>query len=161
MAARSTEPIASVESDDLAFYRSLEAAAAEDTTLGHGLKQGLGVLSQALRLYGEDAVVTAFNGGKDAVVVLHLMRAALAHHREQHAPEAGARLRVIFFEQKEEFPEVAAFLKDTAERFDLEVVSYADMGFAQGIAACIRAWQQGVCARDARGRPERGWPGAV
>jgi len=137
MAARSTEPIASVESDDLALYRSLEAAAAEDTTLGHGLKQGLGVLSQALRLYGEDAVVTAFNGGKDAVVVLHLMRAALAHHREQHAPEAGARLRVIFFEQKEEFPEVAAFLKDTAERFDLEVVSYADMGFAQGIAACI------------------------
>ena len=124
-------------SDDLAFYRSLEAAAAEDTTLGHGLKQGLGVLSQALRLYGENAVVTAFNGGKDAVVVLHLMRAALAHHREQHAPEAGARLRVIFFEQKEEFPEVAAFLKDTAERFDLEVVSYADMGFAQGIAACI------------------------
>lgn len=137
MAARCTEPVASVESDDLALYRSLEAAAEEDTTLGHGLKQGLGVLTQALRLYGEDAVVTAFNGGKDAVVVLHLMRAALAHHREQHAPEAGGRLRVIFFEQKEEFPEVAAFLKDTAERFDLEVVSYADMGFAQGIAACI------------------------
>ena len=64
----------------------MEVAAAEDSALGRGLKQSLGVLTQALRLYGEDTVVTAFNGGKDAVVVLHLMRAAAAAPRAAQLP---------------------------------------------------------------------------
>lgn len=127
-AARTATAVASTD-DDLALYESMmEVAAAEDSALGRGLKQGLGVLTQALRLYGEDTVVTAFNGGKDAVVVLHLMRAALAHHRRQQPAEAGAgprRQRVIFFEVKDEFPEVASFLHETAERYNLEVVRYA------------------------------------
>lgn len=141
-AARAASAVASaVPDDDLALYEAMmEVAAAEDTALGRGLKQGLGVLTQALRLYGEDTVVTAFNGGKDAVVVLHLMRAALAHHRRQNPAEAGAgapRQRVIFFEVKDEFPQVASFLRDTAEQYNLEVVRYANMDFAQGIAHCI------------------------
>ena len=36
----------------------------------------LKVLRNALRLYGPDAVVVAFNGGKGATVALHLLRAA-------------------------------------------------------------------------------------
>eukprot|EP00908_Phaeocystis_cordata_P005639 Transcript_16138.p1 GENE.Transcript_16138~~Transcript_16138.p1 ORF type:complete len:597 (+),score=270.45 Transcript_16138:78-1793(+) len=134
---RAAPAVASMASDDLALYEALAEAAAEESTLGRGLKQGLGVVGQALRLYGPDKVVTAFNGGKDAVVVLHLVRAALAHHRQQHPAASGARQRVIFFEQKDEFPEVAAFLKETAVRYNLEVVSYADMGFAEGIKECI------------------------
>ena len=128
-AARAATAVASAD-DDLALYESMmEVAAAEDSALGRGLKQGLGVLTQALRLYGEDTVVTAFNGGKDAVVVLHLMRAALAQHRRQQPAEAGAgprRQRVIFFEVKDEFPEVASFLHETAERYNLEVVRCAN-----------------------------------
>ena len=131
-AARAATAVASAD-DDLALYESMmEVAAAEDSALGRGLKQSLGVLTQALRLYGEDTVVTAFNGGKDAVVVLHLMRAALAQHRRQQPAEAGAeagagprRQRVIFFEVKDEFPQVASFLHETAERYNLEVVRYA------------------------------------
>ena len=131
-AARAATAVASAD-DDLALYESMmEVAAAEDSALGRSLKQSLGVLTQALRLYGEDTVVTAFNGGKDAVVVLHLMRAALAQHRRQQPAEAGAeagagprRQRVIFFEVKDEFPEVASFLHETAERYNLEVVRYA------------------------------------
>jgi hypothetical protein len=134
-AARAATAVASAApDDDLALYEAMmEVAAAEDSALGRGLKQGLGVLTQALRLYGEDKVVTAFNGGKDAVVVLHLMRAALAHHRRQNPAEAGAgaRQRVIFFEVKDEFPQVAGFLRDTAEQYNLEVVRYANMDFAQ------------------------------
>ena len=132
-AARAATAVASA-ADDLALYESMmEVAAAEDSALGRGLKQSLGVLTQALRLYGEDTVVTAFNGGKDAVVVLHLMRAALAQHRRQQPAEAGAeagagsrRQRVIFFEVKDEFPEVASFLHETAERYNLEVVRCAN-----------------------------------
>ena len=133
--ARAAAAVASAVPDDLALYEAMMEEAAEDSALGRGLKQGLGVITQALRLYGEDKVVTAFNGGKDAVVVLHLMRAALAHHRRQNPAEAGAEprrgQRVIFFEVKDEFPQVASFLRDTAEQYNLEVVRYANMDFAQ------------------------------
>ena len=138
-AARAATAVASAMPDDLALYEAMMVKAAEDSALGRGLKKGLGVLTQALRLYGEDKVVTAFNGGKDAVVVLHLMRAALADHRRQNPSEAGAgaRQRVIFFEVKDEFPQVASFLRDTAELYNLEVVRYANMDFARGIGNCI------------------------
>lgn len=126
----------SSQAEDLALYERMQAVVTDDTApLSRELKQGLDVLGQALRLYGEDTLVAAFNGGKDAVVVLHLLRAALAHHRQEHA--SAARMRVIFFQQRDEFPEVNAFLGSTAERYDLEVVSYEDMGFAEGIAKCI------------------------
>ena len=119
-----------VSSDGLALHRQLSADAKEDTPLGRALKRALGVMNDALRLYGPERVVTSFNGGKDAVVILQLMRAALAAHSE--ATGMSTRLRVIFFEVDDEFPEVDAFVRDTVQQYDLEMVSYADVGFAEG-----------------------------
>ena len=40
----------------------------------------LQVLADALRLYGPECVYGSYNGGKDAVAIMHLLRAAIAHY---------------------------------------------------------------------------------
>jgi len=121
-------------SDADALHSRLLQRAAVDDEFGRSIQSALSTCSQALRLYGPAGVVTSFNGGKDAVAILHLMRAALA----QHARESGQapRLRVIFFEQKEEFVEVDAFVRETVSAFDLDLVSYSG-NFADGLKRCI------------------------
>ena len=118
----------------LSLYHALKRGAEVDSQLGRALKRGLGVLTNALRLYGAD-IVCSFNGGKDAVVILHLMRAAIAGYNEQAGK--SVQLRVIFFETEDEFPEVDAFVRDTIERYNLLRTSYAGVGFAQGLRECI------------------------
>ena len=91
------------QAEALTLHSSLVSHAQTDTPLGAALTQALQILADALRLYGPEAVVTSFNGGKDAVVVLHLMRAALAAHDERAGTRS--RLAVIFFEVEDEFPQ--------------------------------------------------------
>lgn len=57
---------------------------------GTRLRHSLDVLGGALRLYGTGRLAIAFNGGKDATVILHLMRAAVAHHRRVVAAEEAS-----------------------------------------------------------------------
>jgi FAD synthetase len=120
--------------DALALHDSLKRRAEQDDPLGVAVRQALDVCSQALRLYGPEAVVTSFNGGKDAVTIMHLMRAALAHHNR--GAENAASLRVIFFEQPDEFDEIDSFVRDMVARYRLQLV--ADRGgFAEGLETCI------------------------
>jgi FAD synthetase len=44
------------------------------------LNSALDILSGTLRLYGAEQIFGSYNGGKDAVVVLHLLRAVSAEH---------------------------------------------------------------------------------
>ena len=124
------------DSDDaLQLYRALRQGSEADTDLGRAIGGGLSILGDAFRLYRPEEVVTSFNGGKDAVVILHLMRAALAAHNE--ATGGSTRLRVIFFEMDDEFPEVDAFVRDAVNRYGLILTSYAGVGFAEGLGQCI------------------------
>ena len=118
-------------SDALELHSRLAAAAEEDTPLGRAVGHGLQVLKDAFRLYGADRVVSSFNGGKDAVAILHLCRAALAAHDET------ARLRVIFFEVDDEFPEIDAFVRESVKKHDLDLVAMSGVGFAEGLGQCI------------------------
>jgi len=122
--------------DALQLYKRLKQDSEADTPFGRALKRGLGVCRDALRLYGPNGVVASFNGGKDAVVILHLMRAALANHNE--ATGGSGRLSAIFFEMKDEFPEVEAFVQDSIARHALVCHSY-QLGFVEGLTKCIDA----------------------
>jgi len=126
---------------DLAFYEELMSCSG-DAELEAGIRSALSVLGDALRLYGHERCRVSFNGGKDADVILHLMRAALAKHKEEEAsvpkdvrpqlvrrapqppglPARGegghrrltARRRPqVYFEDAEEFPEVTAHVAET------------------------------------------------
>ena len=100
-------------------------------------KRALSVMRDAYRLYGPDKVVASFNGGKDAVVILHLALAALAAHAEATGASTIPRLRVIFFEIDDDFPEIEEFVRETTSSYNLDMVSYSKVGFADGLKMCI------------------------
>ena len=119
------------------LHEKLLACAQEDTSLGRAVKRALSVMRDAYRLYGPDKVVASFNGGKDAVVILHLALAALAAHAEATGASTIPRLRVIFFEIDDDFPEIEEFVRETTSSYNLDMVSYSKVGFADGLKMCI------------------------
>jgi len=150
MSAGSPDPGSRGFEDPLALHRALIAGAEKDTPLGRALRRGLGILRDAFRLYAPSELVIAFNGGKDAVVTLHLARAAFAAHNEALA--SRGRLRVLFFEGEDEFPEIDAFVRNTVSRYDLELTAYAT-SVPEGLRQCIdehgtRAFVLGTRAND-------------
>lgn len=103
----------------------------EDEELGKRVSTALKVLSDAIRVFGPDAVYASFNGGKDAVVILHLLRAA--------AHGSVGRPHLVYFDTHDEFDEVREFVKETVgacSEFDVEDVE-RDVGFAEGLAAIV------------------------
>lgn len=114
--------------------------------------KALDVLDSAFRLYGSSRVVVAFNGGKDATVVLHLARASLAYHMKATLsdtspvsagscedgdvpPPPPPHLTCLYLPSgtKTEFPEVTGFVSRTAEELNLDLHTVYDGGFAGAI----------------------------
>lgn len=107
------------------------------------IKEALNCLDHAYRLYGPHSVVCSYNGGKDAVVILHLVRAAHAKHYRNRM-EAGedaahpCRPRVIYFEHENEFPEVLSLLHETVDEYDLNMVAFErGVKFSEGLEILV------------------------
>lgn len=104
-------------------------------------KGALVVLSDALRIFGPENVVASYNGGKDAVAIMHILRAALAAYSVEH--DTLWRPKLIYFSNEKEFPEVEKLVFDTVSRYDLELVVF-DQGFVEGLKKSVQ---------DAKGKP--------
>ncbi|CAM9150612.1 unnamed protein product [Ectocarpus sp. 4 AP-2014] len=114
--------------DGLDLYHSIMAC--EDPELKGALQEAMQVLNDGLRLYGADQLIGSYNGGKDAVVIMHLHRAAVANYCVQQGE--AFRTKLIYFENDREFPEVEALVADSVKRFDLELSRYKT-GFVEGL----------------------------
>ncbi|CAN0096245.1 unnamed protein product [Ectocarpus sp. 13 AM-2016] len=114
--------------DGLDLYHSIMAC--EDPELKGALQEAIQVLNDGLRLYGPDQLIGSYNGGKDAVVIMHLHRAAVANYCVQQGE--AFRTKLIYFENDREFPEVEALVADSVKRFDLELSRYKT-GFVEGL----------------------------
>lgn len=103
-----------------------------DPQLGAKINSSLSVLADGLRLYGPHALLSSYNGGKDAVVTMHLLRAAVAKYSLDkgmlHKPQ------YVYFGMDGEFDEVLDFLRVDEERFHLDL-SRREGGIAQGLEA--------------------------
>eukprot|EP00586_Coscinodiscus_wailesii_P014920 CAMPEP_0172503736 /NCGR_PEP_ID=MMETSP1066-20121228/171777_1 /TAXON_ID=671091 /ORGANISM="Coscinodiscus wailesii, Strain CCMP2513" /LENGTH=656 /DNA_ID=CAMNT_0013279585 /DNA_START=430 /DNA_END=2400 /DNA_ORIENTATION=+ len=137
--------------DSLDLYDRLMAC--DDDYLAPFIKEALQTLDGAYRLYGPRCVVGSYNGGKDAVVIMHLLRAAHAkyHHNQQQQQQQSSqavddnesprpkRPRVIYFENKHEFPEVLSFLHETTHAFDLSMTAFdPTFSFVTGLSQLVR-----------------------
>ncbi|CAB9501241.1 Probable FAD synthase [Seminavis robusta] len=117
-----------------------------DSYIAPGIKDALNVLDHAYRLYGPQSVVCSFNGGKDAVVILQLLRAAHAHHyrqqeeqQQEHDKTTIIRPRALYFEHADEFPQVLAYLQNSVQQYDLDMIAF-DKGikFNQGLEVLVQ-----------------------
>ena len=109
-----------------------------DSYMNPGIKAALNTLDHAYRLYGAHSVICSFNGGKDAVVILHLLRAAHAKHFQKMG-DTPIRPRVVYFDHQDEFPEVISFLQESVEMYDLDMVAFEKgVKFADGLQILVK-----------------------
>jgi FAD synthetase len=127
--------------DALALYDKFVACS--DGYVAPGVKEALNCLDHAYRLYGPHSVLCSFNGGKDAVVILQLLRAAHAHYYRQQK-ETGrdtgtmVRPRTIYFEHQDEFPQVLSYLRNTVKDYDLDMIAFEKgVNFNQGLKVLV------------------------
>ena len=73
-------------------------------------KSAVSFIEDCIRQYGLQHIALSFNGGKDCTALLHLTRAALAH---LNLPLSA--LLVLYFDEPDPFPEMAAFLQHTVQ----------------------------------------------
>jgi FAD synthetase len=101
-----------------------------DAYVSGPIQTALSCLDHAFRLYGPSSVICSFNGGKDAVVILHLVRAAYAAYCKQQQKQNDDSTflvnqpRVIYFDHADEFPEILSFLHEQVSQLDLDMVCF-------------------------------------
>lgn len=110
----------------LDFHDKLRAC--KDEYISHHVNTALDVLSDALRLYGPQHLLSSYNGGKDADVTMHLLRAAVA----KYSANAGVirRPKLVYFAVEDDFPEVIEYITYAESLFDLKVQRY-DCGIVE------------------------------
>ncbi len=103
-------------------------------TLGEKIEESLSVLQYALNTW-KDALAVIFSGGKDSLVVLHLIRSLCAEKVPMPVFDIDTTVR---------FPEVLRFRDDLARRWQLPLViltnaaAAAKIKIAQDKRACCR-----------------------
>lgn len=115
-----------LQADSLALYEKLRSC--NDAYMSKQLNSALDILSDALRLYGSEQLFASYNGGKDAVVVLHLLRAVAA----KQTADTGVQCRpeLIYFAVKDEFPDVLVHIDETEKQYQLNLRKY-EAGISQ------------------------------
>lgn len=102
------------------------------TPTGQVVSRSLDVIESALHVYRPEEVCFSFNGGKDSTVVFHMLRAACLRRVRADAsiPDAekasGAasllqRVRMVYFEVEDNFPEVESFMTEVCATYGLSL----------------------------------------
>lgn len=126
---------------DEQFRESLEMydrfMSCEDSYVAPVIREALACLDQAYRLFGSDCVICSFNGGKDAVAVLHLVRAAHAHYF-RCTEKVPTKPRTIYFDNIKEFPEILSLLEGNVEDYGLDMVAFeTGIKYSEGLRLLV------------------------
>ena len=134
----------SVEWSEEAYERALnlydKLMDCDDSYVALKIQEALKCLDGAYRLYSPKCVIGSYNGGKDAVAILHLMRAAHAHYYRTQSGVSRIRPRVIYFDHADEFPQILDLLQTTVQQFDLDMLAFdAGVSFQQGLEGLVKS----------------------
>eukprot|EP00532_Pseudo-nitzschia_australis_P018092 CAMPEP_0168311094 /NCGR_PEP_ID=MMETSP0142_2-20121227/67184_1 /TAXON_ID=44445 /ORGANISM="Pseudo-nitzschia australis, Strain 10249 10 AB" /LENGTH=694 /DNA_ID=CAMNT_0008263981 /DNA_START=1803 /DNA_END=3887 /DNA_ORIENTATION=+ len=122
--------------ESLEFYEQLTGC--NDSYVSPAIQSALNTLDHAYRLYGPNSVICSFNGGKDAVVILHLVRAVHAKYYNSTGA-TPIRPRAVYFNNDNEFSEVTSFLEESVGLYDLDMVAFEHgVGFAEGLDILVK-----------------------
>ena len=109
------------------------------TGLAEKISTSVDVLRKLLERHAPERIVTAWTGGKDSTVVLHLWQGVLREWDET------APLRALSVDSGVKFPEVLAFRDDLALTWDVELTiarpgeAARSLPIAADVAACCGA----------------------
>ncbi|KAI0566816.1 FAD synthetase [Gracilaria domingensis] len=122
-----------VDDDGLRLYSNLVEQASTYTYI----RKALNTLDSAFRLYGPQNIAVAFNGGKDATVVMHLARAALANWCQKNGTYAELHCLYMCASQEEQFSEVNSFIREQVSAYKLSAVE-VQLGIKEGIFEFVK-----------------------
>ena len=125
------EPLISesdVHTESLKLYYSLIAC--DDKYISGKIRSALTILEGALNTYGPQQLFSSYNGGKDAVVIMHLLRAAMAKYSEKKG--IIYRPKFVYFVIDKEFPQVLEYIGASQRSLALDLTSY-DGGIMKGL----------------------------
>eukprot|EP01069_Polyplicarium_translucidae_P004321 Polyplicarium_translucidae@DN2553_c1_g1_i6.p1 len=124
------------------FQTFLGDTGGADATLRAKLGTALDAVVDALRLFGPRRTVGCFNGGKDAVVVFHLLAAAFASREGIRADE---RPQFVFFKASREFVAVEEFVDLLSSDIDVDL-RVLEMRYEEGMKILLSDLREGECA---------------
>lgn len=119
--------------DSLNLYNNLRNC--QDEYMKKPLNKALDVLSDAIRLYGSEQIFASYNGGKDAVVVLHLLRAVTAKKIDEK--KIKNKPEFIYFYVQDEFLEILEHINYTEKKYGLDLRRY-ESGIGAGLSEHIK-----------------------
>jgi len=86
--------------------------------------------------YGVAHTAFSFNGGKDCTVLLHLLRLAFQElaEEQQQPPPTFDSLTCIYFQEANEFHEIASFMRSMSSAYSLNLAHMCG-SFKEGLVA--------------------------
>jgi 3'-phosphoadenosine 5'-phosphosulfate sulfotransferase (PAPS reductase)/FAD synthetase len=123
--------------DDSTFEARLDSFA-QNCTFTEGFQKSMSVLCDAIRLYSIPALAVSFSGGKEACVVLYLLRYCIL--------KTGGSikdLKILYFQDNHAFPEVDSFLTDIRRDLNLSFTSFS-CSYKQGMEEAVGLGVKGV-----------------
>jgi len=116
--------------------------------LGQRVSESLAILAAAFKRWDSREILISFNGGKDATVLLHLVRYCAS---ELNVPMPSC----VYWEEADAFPDVNMFVDACEKFYDLDVIRYRGT-IVQGLTELVekrnsQAFILGTRASDPNG----------
>lgn len=108
-----------------------------DSFIQKDIKVALEVMSGAIRLFGPEYIFSSYNGGKDAAIIMHLLRATMAKYNFDH--QTNHKPKFVYFSQQDEFPEVLHEIKSAEIAYGLDIFKYENISITKGLEQHINS----------------------
>lgn len=120
---------------DASFLDAVDRFAAS-CSFQESFRKSVEVINDALRLYGCSTLGLSFSGGKEACVMLFLLKYCILKSGLTGKILCD-ELKVIYFADANGFPEVESFIADLQKDLDMDMTSFS-CSYKEGMGVAVR-----------------------